>query len=150
MMVPFWNPRCSKQIPHLLTAVYNLEFRFLAITTCLYIAVVFFITLGTIFFCTNPKCKRFKVEHFSSKSSPNPRSTQRMSNFPMVWWFPFEIHAAVSRSHICLLDLLTAVYNLEFRFLAITTCLYIAIFLMMWGTIFFCKKTTCKGLKIWT
>ena len=93
-------------------------------------AFVLFTTLGSIFLWRNPKSKRLKIEHFSSKSSPHLRNMQRMSNFPMVWW-----------------HLLTAVYSLEFRFSPINTSLQIAFGLFtMLGTSFFCNPT-CKSLK---
>ena len=88
LMVPLWNLHCSKQIPHLLTAVCSLE------TLTLGNEYIFTHSicssrwaLGINFFCIHPIGKSYKIEHFSSKSRPNPRNTQRTSDFPMVWWF---------------------------------------------------------------
>ena len=95
-MVPLWNIHCSKQIPHLLTAVYSLETLTLGnqyIFTPIICSSRW--ALGINFFCIHPIGKNYKIEHFSSKSSPNPRNTQRTSDFPMVWWLPIEISTAV-------------------------------------------------------
>ena len=103
-----WNIHCSKQIQHLLTAVYSLDTLALGnqyIFTPIICSSRW--ALGINFFCIHPIGKNYKIEHFSSKSSPNPRNTQRTSDFPMVWWLPwlpFEISTAVSRSHIWLLQ----------------------------------------------
>ena len=86
-----WNIHCSKQIPHLLTAVYSLD------TLTLGNQYIFTHSicssrwaLGINFFCIHPIGKNYKIEHFSSKSRPNPRNAQRTSDFPMVWWFPLK------------------------------------------------------------